>query len=600
MRRGGDGGSSPPRGRRPGADNGAVRRIRQRRRRAAEWFALLAWAAASFAGRSVEAQPGRTVILHEYFEPPEVGTSPGVGESPRDDAAETIVYTAEGPDNPEGSGLDRPGARNGPQEALGELGLDRDTDREGWLSYYAAFDPTVAPFKRVGVRDQVVERDGQLRITVGDPALRMVSVVPHEPASGDEVFWGRVVVELSEGAFVPIPSVAADMAIHEIRTEPEAVALDVFRDGAHNYYVRGDYDGRLRVHYRVSASPRYFGGPLPGDGTIADLPAWARVEVPESALEPAWELWEQLHLDPGMPASEIVAKAAGYFRGFVAEPSPQEGRSEDIYRDVLFGRRGVCRHRTFAFVVTTQAWGIPSRYVYNEAHAFAEAYLPRIGWRRVDLGGGAEGLRVLDAASQVLHAPVGGDPLPVPDEYRRNYSRRIQDEMLTTNVERRRRREAEEMDDEASSEGTPEAVEWDEFGDSSETLADLPRSAEAPLESAPAPADPPIDPAEPPRRATRLQLLEMPEVGFRGETMRVRGRLVDESGAALAGRRVTVYLGPADGREDGRVIALDEAETGNEGEIDDEVMLPQSLPLGVWGIYLVYRGDDETAPCRSD
>jgi hypothetical protein len=172
--------------------------------------------------------------------------------------------------------------------------------------------------------------------------------------------------------------------------------------------------------------------------------------------------------------------------------------------------------------------------------------------------------------------------------------------MLTTNVERRRRREAEEMDDEASSEGTPEAVEWDEFGDSSETLADLPRSAEAPLESAPAPADPPIDPAEPPRRATRLQLLEMPEVGFRGETMRVRGRLVDESGAALAGRRVTVYLGPADGREDGRVIALDEAETGNEGEIDDEVMLPQSLPLGVWGIYLVYRGDDETAPCRSD
>ena len=41
------------------------------------------------------------------------------------------------------------------------------------------------------------------------------------------------------------------------------------------------------------------------------------------------------------------------------------------------------------------------------------------------------------------------------------------------------------------------------------------------------------------------------------------------------------------------------AETDGEGEFEGEVVLPQSLPLGVWGIYLVYRGDGETAPCRS-
>ncbi len=244
------------------------------------------------------------------------------------------------------------------------------------------------------------------------------------------------------------------MAIHRAQTDP-SVQVRFYKDGADNYFVGGDHAGVVQLDFLVSAPTSYFAGPLPTAGLLSEMSNEASAEVrrylpesvPESVREPAWEMFELLGLSEQMPISELVWNLAGHLRAFIAEPFPLEEWSNDVYRDVLFGGRGVCRHRAFAFVVTLQAWGIAARYVYNEAHAFAEVYIPGSGWRRVDLGGGAQGLHVLNAASRVMHAPAESDPFPTPPEYVENYSERAREELSRREIERTDASPTEHSDD---------------------------------------------------------------------------------------------------------------------------------------------------------
>ena len=50
---------------------------------------------------------------------------------------------------------------------------------------------------------------------------------------------------------------------------------------------------------------------------------------------------------------------------------PPTGRG-DIYLDLALQQKGVCRHRSFAFLVTALYLGIPTRMIANEAHAWVE------------------------------------------------------------------------------------------------------------------------------------------------------------------------------------------------------------------------------------
>jgi hypothetical protein len=80
-----------------------------------------------------------------------------------------------------------------------------------------------------------------------------------------------------------------------------------------------------------------------------------------------------------------------YFRGFVAnEQGIAESSGRALYEQLTLTRKGVCRHRAYAFVVTALALGIPARFVHNEAHAWVEVYDGQL-WHRVDLGGAASG-----------------------------------------------------------------------------------------------------------------------------------------------------------------------------------------------------------------
>ena len=93
-----------------------------------------------------------------------------------------------------------------------------------------------------------------------------------------------------------------------------------------------------------------------------------------------------------------------------------------MYLDLALSRRGVCRHRAFAFMITANAAGIPARYVTNEAHAFAEIWVPERNWIRVDLGGAALDMDVNNAGDKQMYKPRAADALPRPPEYANNYT----------------------------------------------------------------------------------------------------------------------------------------------------------------------------------
>jgi len=60
----------------------------------------------------------------------------------------------------------------------------------------------------------------------------------------------------------------------------------------------------------------------------------------------------------------------------------------ELYRELSFSKKGVCRHRAYAFMITALGVGLPTRLVHNEAHAWVEVFDSEI-WHRIDLGGAA-------------------------------------------------------------------------------------------------------------------------------------------------------------------------------------------------------------------
>ena len=126
-------------------------------------------------------------------------------------------------------------------------------------------------------------------------------------------------------------------------------------------------------------------------------------------------------IESSMSDTQIVTLLAEYFRGFIATPLPSQGRTDNLYLDIALSGIGVCRHRAIAFVLTANALGVPARYVHNEAHAFAEVEFATGGWRRIDLGGAAEGLQIHGDPDLQSHTPQS-DALPRPEGFEQNYS----------------------------------------------------------------------------------------------------------------------------------------------------------------------------------
>ncbi len=280
---------------------------------------------------------------------------------------------------------------------------DRDTKKPDMLPYDEPFRPSTAPFKRLSAYDAV---DANFVLYVRSPRHVLLS-----PQSGpvmptyEETFFGDLVVDLVPGHPSRIPSVGPGTRIVKSRAGvgSQDVPVRFLHDGAENWFVEGDSMTRVRLVMQLAIPRVAFGG------TFGD-PAWERLpsvpplpaNVQRSQEIVAKAIGVGRHLSP----HENVTRMVAYFRAFQdsAEPPPQ---TRDIYTDLALSKKGVCRHRAFAFLITSLGLGIPARMVANEAHAWVEV-TDGARYVRIDLGGAGTML------SDPLSSNVPFDPPPDP------------------------------------------------------------------------------------------------------------------------------------------------------------------------------------------
>jgi hypothetical protein len=531
-------------------------------------------------------------VLHEYVKPPRAGAGRIVGAP--SEAAAAAQPEEQRRENPPAIRQDEkilvepqsnePARPSEVVHGESSFGADRQTEArpdyltqaDGTLHYSEPFNPSVVPFKRMSALDSVA---ADYTLGVRDRQPRPLPA--HGDTSADrDLFWASLVVDLPAGGRpVAIPSVAPDMRILSHEVEPRT-RLVFGKDGGDNFTVRAA-DPRTRGEHRVvflaDAPASYFAPRVPAGVTLR-VAAAARppARLPAPVARAAGVVLARIGVSPDDEIGPALDKLVAWFRAFEAGAPPDP--SGDVYLDLALSQRGVCRHRAFAFMITANAAGLATRYVTNEAHAFAEVFLPETGWSRVDLGGAALELEVANASDKAMHRPRGADPFPKPREYAENYTRlRGPVPGLTS----------EQIAEAQSPPGAPAAP-----GDPTST--DPVRLGET---SVPRPVS--VDPG---RRPLRLAVDSVDRRGFRGEMVKIAGRATDGDGDDLSlseGLRVDLYLAPRGARGSGaRVVG--KTVTDRAGKFTVAVELPGDLLLGEHEVFAVTPGNDAFAPAVSD
>jgi hypothetical protein len=521
---------------------------------------------AALLGASVAAAQGQR-LLHEFFTYTDSDAVPVDGELGGLDAPGRIgdgdamlgdgpMTTSDGlstPDLPPGLFADP--LRNGPLRPESSELLDDETEREGMLQYQEVFDPSIAPFKRAVARDEVNSADD---IGADIPMMRVLDPSRvRVPVGVDAVppdwirFRGEIRMEAAAGESIPLPSPAPDGILIGAFTDPP-VAISFERDGADNWYVIPATSGVHRLVWDVAAPASYFGGPLP-EGETWDGTTTGRF------FEEAPTVAREIGIRPGQSQRAIVSQLTAWFRGFTGGAIRRSMLGYDsLYLDIALGRVGVCRHRSIAFVVTAQALGIESRYVHNEAHAFVEVRIAGI-WRRIDLGGDAEGLDVIGGGEPLQAA---GDTLPTTPEYE------AQQQRMDNRTTRR------------APSGPPSSRE----GSAGDGIGDGPSPWDEPSAEGSAFADDT-------RTDTVVELELLDARAFRGEPMRVAGRLLTADGEPLGDRRIVFWIGPQHRGAAGAALRVGDASTAQDGRYTAELRVPPTAPLGRGGLFAVFDGD---------
>ena len=457
---------------------------------------------------------------------------------------------------------------------------DRETEREPWLTYHAVFDPDPIPFKRNQAKD-LIREDGTL--VVEAPSVRSFNVTGNLVSAGREVFYGSVLLEAKAGIPVPLPSISPESRILSYETVPSA-ELEFGKDGADNYYVTAAASfTRLRLNFVMDAPAHWFDGQPGSEITLDDVPDELRPDVPESFRPAIHRVFDAIGVTDSDSFSAALAKMVYWFRDFKTGVLPH--RSQDLYLDLALGKKGVCRHRAYAFTITAQGFGIPTRYVTNEAHTFAEVYVPHSGWLRVDLGGGAAGMNVRNGAEKNRHTvDPKDDAFGFPPGFRGGYSQQ------------------------ASSRGA------DSDGDSQDDVKGLPPEAERPLSPAEeafeaSPGARPLARRKPiamPYRAPKGDRRDETEVilegaearVFRGDTLTLRGHVLTKViGQAVVGGTVRISL--LDPARKQVLYILGTASTGEAGEFVISAPIPADADLGAWELVAEFAGNDAYAPAMS-
>ncbi len=594
--------------------------------------ALLMGAGPAYAQDQSSSDPrADDVVLHEYFNPWDVESSPrpaaGGGDGARPASSEERISPGEPPGlsvNPTDDevifGADGPVDMGSAKEPYGPLEprgqssqLDDRTDRVDQLNYFANFEPSVIPYKRGVVQNAVGYQSGDYAFMLRSKNNERIGVDQSAARADEDVFWGSFLMRTQAGDLHPLPSVAPTQRILEVQAEPD-VQMSFVRDEADNFYVRPDYDGVLRLNIKIAAPKSYFGGPIDRQVSWSQFSTRATPELPRDVATVAAQVLGTLSISREMAPADALEALVEHYRDFQGRELPDAMRGKDLYATLSREQIGVCRHRSLAFMISARALGIPTRYVYNEAHAFVEILWPSTGWRRIDLGGAADELSYTGRSGGSTH-DGGQDPLPQPPNFAAEMDR-----MNTQDMSPRDGGQAGEGADEAGAEAPQDqaphdasahgeaADQGDEAGDqqqaAQEELGDQQAADMSEMMDADGDLQELGEPAEQAPEDTREEVIidvkaDAIEV-FRGNALGLHGSLFTESGRPLSKREVAVYLGRVGGHSDEGLIELGTLRTDSGGRFNGELSIPDRVSIGRWSVILRFDGDEEYKPASAD
>ncbi len=529
--------------------------------------------------------------------------------------------TARKPDEPVlgGSRAGGPGqAASGTQASMDrmtEWKPDMNTGPDSTLHYVGVFNPDVLPFKRMTSFDAI---DEDYRMHVSRTILTELPVGGTHNEKTHDRFVGDVRLKLSPGVHVALPSVAPDMRILFYKIHPKTT-VKFFKDGADNFYVRSDdkgANGEYQLIFTVDADARYFAPSLPTSGKKYSVEEVARRAPPEYIPQIPARILEQarktlakskIAVDRTHSLDSAFNKLVSYFRAF--EAGEIKNPTGDVYRDLCDSQAGVCRHRAFAFMVTANALGIPTRYIQNEAHAFVEVWFPERGWQRIDLGGAALRMDVANMSDKDIHRPRADDPFAKPPEYTSQYTNLDGD---IRGLSQKQIADKKRSLDDAPASGavaTGPRKGSDQSGSGSGSGSGQQRNGSAGDPAAPndpfnmadrITPDPtaPVKPQDPAKPTPELLVTTADTSAFRGDALHVEGS-ARANGKGIAGHRVDVFLSPA-GLGGQKSIGIGYAITAADGSFKVDLTVPSNVDLQKYEIRLSTSDDATYNPALSD
>ncbi len=498
-------------------------------------------------------------MLHEYIE---LGAGQGPVEPNVTD--ERDIASARSP--LEGQADPSPDSPAGGSAATGStFSIDRDTTRPNRVSYADPFTPTVVPFKRSVVYDGV-NRDADL--LVQDTRLRPVDTLT-VAGSHDEHFHASLQLELKAGEPAAIPSVAPGARLVLARAEPGA-QLHIGVDSAENWFVRSTVTRSVQLTLQVVADRRVFGSSF-RDSSWSEL-GRAMPPVPAEVKSSALEVARALGVLTTARPSQAVLRLVEHFRRFSPSPRRPQSQGLALYRELALTARGICRHRSYAFVITALGLGIPTRLALNEAHAWVEVFDGEL-WHRIDLGGAAESLE-MDDEGRPRHVEPR-DPFSWPDSSESGLALAERRTAVTSDAA-----PAGDQPAQAPGETGPDAPPGPN-GAEEPPPGEPPPAPHSGLPGAPEPAPPtesetpaPSAPSDSPLSGS-VTFNTGAAQAERGKGLAVSG-LVQQDRRPCNGARVDVLLGT----ESQPAIALGTLVSDERGEFRGRLVIPWNAPLG--------------------
>lgn len=493
-----------------------------------------------------------------------------------------------------GGGSGAPPA-DAPPERRDVIHPDRDTGPEGPGKHYyhEVFNPAVFPYKRMTALDAIEcgANCEEETLVVRDPRLRSLEV--GEKRGLYDNFWGSIVVDLEPGKWLPIPTPGAQSVIHTYKVEPP-VKLWFAHDSADNLFVQSPTGGRHRLTYMVGVPSSYFGGSLPSGVRLADEPPELLPPIPAATRERVRQFLQRanLRVDRSGPLSRTLDPLVAWFRAFeTGDLPPTLGNN---YLDLACSQKGCCRHRSYAFAITAMAIGIPARYVENELHVFVEVYVPRVGWKRINLGGALLDEEVLGTDDKTPHQPKGGDPFPQPPAYTKGGAEPPKPQMAEAKGANKSSSESGGGTSGGSSGGTSGGSSGgSNAGSGGGKAAPESRDPGLPYVNLDAPPERAPPKATKKRARTSISIAVASHDTFRGEGVEVKGTVRAE-GASAGGLPVEIYLASSAG-----ALRVAGATTAEDGSFTATLEVPRNLPLGDHRVVARTPGDDTRAGSRT-